>query len=195
MAELDAGKVMIGLPDQLTTGAIASADVGTKLPESIESDISGFESGGYVSEDGLSLSTDVSTKSLKDWSGSSIRKVIEEFDGTISWTNISILDPNDAKQAYGDDNVEVVEANQEHGTQMKISIGAHLPEEKSWVFRMKDEDRRLMIVVPRGQVTSVDEITFNASDPVGLPITLSCLDDGTGNSVYIYTDDGQKVSA
>jgi hypothetical protein len=38
------------------------------------------------------------------------------------------------------------------------------------------------------------EITFVANEAINLPVTISANDDGTGNSIYIFTDDGM-VSA
>ena len=76
------------------------------------------------------------------------------------------------------------------GEQLHIKMGAHLPEPQSWAFMMKDGDARIIIVVPRGQVTTLDTITFSANSAVSLPITITCLDDGTGESIHIFVDDG-----
>lgn len=192
---LNAEEVYVGIPDQQTTGAIMCAPIGTALPTSAKDTIAeAFKSSGYVSEDGLSLSTDYSTSEIKEWSGSIIRKILEQFDGTITWKEIS-LNYESACHAFGEEYVTKTEANDENGTQLKISIGAHMPAAKSWAFKMKDGEKRMLIVVPNGQVTAMDGIDFNATDAVGFPLTLSCYDDGTGNSIYIHTDDGKVVSA
>lgn len=191
----DSTEVLVGLPDQQTTGAILSAPLGTTLPESaVDTLDSAFVGSGYVSEEGLSLTTDISTKEIKEWGRSTVRKILEQFDGTISWKEIS-LTYESACNAFGEEHVTKTEASSSNGSQLKISIGAHLPEAKSWVFKMKDGDARVIIVVPNGQVTGIDSIEFNGGDAIGFPLTLSCYDDGTGNSIYIYTDDGKVVSA
>ena len=118
-----------------------------------------------------------------------MRTVLESFSGTLSWSAIQ-FDADSAKQAYGNDNVTVVAATTLHGVQIKIGIGTHLPGVQSWGFRMKDGDARMVVFVPRGQVTAVDEITFSATDPVAFGNTLTCYDDGTGNSIYVFLDDG-----
>ena len=51
---------------------------------------------------------------------------------------------------------------------------------------------RLIALVPSGQVTSGVEITFAATDPISLPITISGNDDGNGDYIHIFVDDGQK---
>lgn len=197
---VDASKVLVGTPDQLTTGAIMCAPVGTKTPDlddvtpkSVTIDAA-FKDTGYANSDGLSLTTDYSTSDVRAWGGALVRRILEEFTGEISWTMIQ-ADENSFKMAFGDDYVEVREATADHGKQMKAAIGPHLPERKAWVFKMKDGDARMLIVVPNGQVTALDEIAFNDTDPVGLAVTLSCYNDDAGESIYILTDDGQVATA
>ena len=60
---------------------------------------------------------------------------------------------------------------------------------------MKDGGARMLVLVPNGQVTTLDEITFNSTDPIGWAITLSCYPDKDGHSIYILTDDGQLATA
>ena len=38
------------------------------------------------------------------------------------------------------------------------------------------------------------EITFTATDPISLPITISGNDDGEGNYIHLFVDDGQKAA-
>lgn len=192
--------VRIGAPDQKTTGAIKNAPVGTTLPTLASIAASGvtldsaFTGDEYVSEDGLTLAPSMSTTDIKDWSGSVVRKVLESFDGTLSWTMIS-TNEGSLGVAFGAENIETKAATAGHGKQVGVKLGAHLPEERSWVFLMKDGDARIIIVVPKGQVTEVGEITFAANAAVGWNVTLSCYPDSDGESIYIYTDDGECESA
>ena len=192
--------VRVGAPDQKTTGAIKHAPVGTTLPTlasitkaAVNLDGS-FVGDEYVSEDGLTLAPSVSTESIKDWSGSVVRKILTEFDGTLSWSMIS-TNAEAFKIAFGASNVTSTTANNTHGNQVKASLGAHLPDAESWVFLMKDGDARMVIVVPNGQITEWDEVSFNSSDAVGWGVTLSCYPDTNGESIYVYTDDGQVTTA
>lgn len=197
---VDASKVRIGTPDQLTTGAILCAPLGSKLPDL--TDITpakvaidpAFKDAGYANEDGITVTPDYSTNDIKEWGGSVVRRVLEQFTGEITFNMIQ-LDENSFKIAFGDGSVTVQKANQTHGNQLKAALGAHLPDPKSWVFKMKDGAARMLIVVPNGQVTALDEMNFNASDPVGLAVTLSCYADESGESIYILTDDGIVAAA
>lgn len=187
--------VRVGAPEQSTTGAIKHAPLGTTLPTLADISASGvnldsaFAGNEYVSEDGLTLSPSMSTSDIKDWSGAVVRKLLESFDGTLSWTMIS-TDENALKISFGDDYVTKNAATISHGTQLRAALGAHLPDEQSWVFLMKDGDARIVIVVPDGQITEVGDVTFKANEAVGWNVTLSCYPDSAGHSIYIMTDDG-----
>lgn len=182
--------VRIGAPDQGTTGAILNAPLGTTLPSMSNWELDqAFQGNEYVSEDGLTLTPSMSTTDIKDWSGATVRKVLESFDGTLSWTMIS-TNAEALGIAFGADHVETQAATPTSGTKNKVELGAHLPESRSWVFKMKDGDAKIMIVVPEGQVTEVAEVTFAANAAIGWNVTLSCYPDDGGESIYIYTDDG-----
>lgn len=187
--------VRIGAPDQKTTGAIKHAPKGTAIPDL--SDITkaavtlngAFTGDEYVSEDGLTLAPSMSTTEIKDWSGATVRKVLESFDGTLSWTMIS-TNEGALAIAFGSDHVTTTAATTTHGAQVKAALGAYLPEEQAWVFLMKDGDARIVIAVPDGQITEVGEVTFASNAAVGWAVTLSCYPDSSGNCIYIMTDDG-----
>ena len=187
--------VRIGAPDQKVTGAIKHAPVGTTLPTLASIAKAGvtldeaFTGNEYVSEDGLTLSPSMSTTNIKDWSGAVVRKLLEEFDGTLAWTMIS-TNAESLGVAFGQGNIQTEAATNLHGNQVAAALGAELPEEQSWVFLMKDGDARIVIVVPKGQVTEVGEVNFQSNAAVGWPVTLSSYPDANGKSIYIYTDDG-----
>ena len=92
--------------------------------------------------------------------------------------------------AFGKDHVTSNAATDSHGNQLKVELGAHLPESRSWVFLMKDGDARIVILVPEGQVTEVAEVIFAANAAIGWQVTLSTYPDSNGQSIYILTDDG-----
>ena len=187
--------VRVGAPDQKVTGAIKHAPLGTAIPTL--ADITkaavtlnqAFTGDEYVSQDGLTLAPSMSTTEIKDWGGSTVRKVLESFAGTLSWTMIS-TNEGALSIAFGTDHVTAVAASTAHGAQVQAALGAYLPEEQTWVFLMKDGDARIVIAVPDGQITEVGEVTFASNAAVGWQVTLSCYPDSSGNSIYIMTDDG-----
>lgn len=192
---IDATKVLVGTPDQDVTGAILTAPIGTPLPTSIDDELDpAFVDSGYVSSDGLTLTPDASTNDINEWGGALVRRILQTFNGTLAWSYIQ-TDIDSLKNTFGDNNVEVTAAaNAQHGQQIRVSMGARLPERKSWVFKMKDGNARIMIVAPDAHPTSWDDITFASSDAVSWPISLSTYPDSTNNSLYLLFDDGKTTA-
>lgn len=190
---LDAAKVLVGAPDQQqTTGAIRTGDVLTTIPgtfEEAKAVLDAMTGSGYVSEDGVELSQDMSTADIREWGRNIVRKMLDSFDGTVAFTLIQ-ADEEGWKQAIGDEYVTKSAATSTRGEQLHVRMGAHLAPAKSWGFAIKDGDARVIVLIPNGQVTTLDTITFSATEAIALPITVSAYDDGTGNSIHVYTDDG-----
>ena len=187
--------VRVGAPEQSVTGAIKHAPLGTAIPTLADIKKAGvtlnqaFAGDEYVSEDGLTLTPSRSTTDIKDWSGATVRKVLESFDGTLAWTMIS-TNAGALSIAFGSEHITSNAAGTDHGAQVQAALGAYMPEEQAWVFLMKDGDARIVIAVPDGQITEVGEVTFASNAAVGWNVTLSCYPDSSGNSIYIMTDDG-----
>lgn len=191
---LDASKVLVGTADQTSTGAILSAPLGTALPTGIADQLNeAFKDSGYVSSDGLSFTIDDSTSDINEWNGALVRRLLESRDVTFSWSHLE-TNAESLKNTFGDENVVVTPATTSDGEKITVSIGAKLPAAKSWVFKLKDGAHRILIVVPNGQITSVDEVSFTSSDAITWPVTLSTYADEHGHNCYIYFDDG-KVKA
>lgn len=187
--------VLVGAPDQRVTGAILSGPLGTVLPSSAVDEVDpALTDSGYVSSDGVTLSRDYSTTDINDWSGALVRRLLESFSGTITWAHLEV-NVSSLKNAFGDDNVVETAATAEHGAQVAVMIGANQLPSKSWVFKMKDGNARILIVVPNGSITDGDDITFASNAAITLPVTLSCYNDEAGYSIYIFTDDGVLLGA
>ncbi len=192
---IDPKKIYVANADQsATTGAlrrgtvITSSNIPADLTAALTA-IASFTSSGYVSEDGATLTTDISTTDLPEWNKSVVRRLLDSFTGEVSLTLLQ-LDEEGAKQAFGASNVTKVAASATHGEQLRIAIGAELQQAQAWALCMKDGSKKVVVLIPNGQVTSGVEMTFAANDAIKLPITISANDDGTGHSIYIYTDDG-----
>lgn len=191
---LNASKVLVGTADQTSTGAILSAPLGTTLPKSIKDTLdTAFKDSGYVSKDGLSFTIDDSTSDINEWNGALVRRLLESRDVTFSWSHLE-TNAESLKNTFGEENVTVTPATESEGEKISVTIGAKLPAARSWIFKLKDGTHRIMIVVPIGQITSVDEVSFTSSDAITWPVTLSTYADENGHNCYIYFDDG-KVQA
>lgn len=195
MSGINSQKVYLPSPDQTpTTGAVATAPVGTTAPADARAKLaSPWDSGGYVGQDGVSLSISKSYKTIKDWSQSVVRKALSEFDATMKFPWLQV-DDFAMEHTFGKDNVNTKPATSSAGNQMSVGIGADTPGVKAWCFSMKDEGRRVRIYVPRGEVTEVAEVPFKPSDDHLYNVTLSTYDDGTGHSIYVMYDDGEVIA-
>jgi hypothetical protein len=187
---VNAKNVFVGYPDQGTTAAILVGDETDTIPAGID-DISlvGLDESGFASEEGVNVTPEDSTESIKDWSGAEIRRILTEFTGTVNWTYLEI-NPVSAAGYFGDDQVDVTAPTIDSGTQIRASLGKNVLPTKSWYFLVKDGQRRIVIFVPHGQVSERGEIPLNASGPVVLPVTVASYPDAAGQNIYIYTDDG-----
>lgn len=192
---LDAARVLVGTADQTNaTGAIFSAPLGTSLPTSATDTLNAaFHDSGYVSADGVNFTPEVSTSDITEWNGSLVRRIKETFNGTLSWAHLETNEQS-LKNAFGDSAVTVTAANTTHGNQLAVAISGDLPAAKAWVFKLKDGDNRMLLVVPNGQITGVEEVSFTSTDAITWGVTLSAYPDSTGKSIYIYTDDGQTTA-
>lgn len=191
---VNASNVLVGAPDQLVTGAICDAPLGTALPtHALDKINEAFEDSGYISSDGVSLSLKTSTETITDWSAASIRQLLKEFTGTIKWTELEVSKKS-LERAFGVGAVKTQAATKEHGEQLSVSISAQIPAPRSWVFKIKDGNKKILIVVPNGQATISDDISFVASDAATIGIELNCAPDAHGQNIYIYTDNGVFAS-
>lgn len=188
---IDATKVLVGAPDQsATVGAVNYAPTNTTLPTDASSALGqGFTKCGYVSEDGLVISTDYGTKEIKDWSKSTVRTLLDEFTGEVTFSFIQ-TDYESLCAIFGSENVVKTDATSSHGTQITVKIGAHIAGAKAYVFNMKDGNAKVRVVLPNATPTLNGDLTFNAGDAINWSVKLTCGADVNGESIYIYTDDG-----
>ena len=186
---IDAKKVLVGAPDQsLTTGAVNIAPIGTTLPTDASTALGGaFNACGYVSEDGVTLSQNYSTKDIKDWSGAAVRTLLEEFTGEVTFKFIQ-TGYDELCAIFGSGNVS------QNGNKIKVSIGAHLPSPAVFAFNMKDGDNKVRIVLPNAQPVPDGDLTFVASDPISWGCKLNCNADSNGESIYIFADEAATTT-
>jgi len=196
MAGIKATQVYLPTPDQSkTVGAVATAPVGTAKPTSAGSTLpAAWTTGGYIDENGLSMSISKSTTLIKDWSQSVVRKAISDYDGTLSLSFLQ-MDEFAAETLFGSANVTVTAATVGHGEQIEIGIGPDMPPIQAFCFSMKDGDARIRVYVPQGQVTETGDVSFVPGAGNVYPCTISTYDDGTGHSIYVMYDDGVVLSS
>ena len=191
---VDSKKILIGAPDQSTTGAVAFAEVGTSLPSTAIDTLGGaWTDSGYVSQDGVSVTPTYSTTDIKDWSRATVRTLLDEFTGEVKFAYIQ-TDYASLVALFGEDNVTKTDAAAGHGEQIKVKMGPRMAPAKAWCFSMKDGDARVRIVLPNAQPVLDGDLTFVASEPITWGVLLKCGVDANGDAIIILADDGATTT-
>jgi len=193
MATPNTANILVGAPDQLTTGAIFSAAVGSTAPtDAVTALDAAFTSSGYVGEDGLSLNGNKSVTKLRDWSKKVVKILTDSFEPQVSFELLELSEES-LKQAFGDAAVTVTAATSGHGKQLTVAVDGATPEPKAWAFNMKDGDAKVRLYLPNAVIENVPDMTFSAGDAIRVPVTLTAMPDDNGKAYYLFTDDGKTL--
>lgn len=179
MAANNAGNVSVGKP--LAAGGIYSGPTTTTTPTDATAALpAGLENLGFVSDEGLTNAIEMDTEEIKEWGGNTVLTVKTSRTETFAWT---FIETNELvlKEVYGQANVTV-----DDGDIAVIHNAADLPA-RMYVFEIALTGNRVKrIVVPNGTVTEISEVTYTAGEPIGYGVTLTCVPDAVGNTVYEF---------
>lgn len=164
-------------------GAIYSAPAGTALPTTAVAELNeAFQSLGYISEDGLTNNNTPSTDGIKAWGGDTVEVVQSEKEDSFSYTLLESTNVNVLKEVYGPDNVTgtletgiVIKANSTPLETHTLVIDMIL---KAGLLKR--------IVIPKGKVSELGEISYTDGDAIGYETTLTAMPDEAGNTHYEY---------
>ena len=164
-------------------GAIWIGATSATLPTDAKTAIGAtFTNLGSVSDEGVKNNTSRKVGSIKDWSGAEVLAPQEEFEDTFTMTLIDAKDVNVLKTVYGEVNVT---GSYEAGITVKVS-----PDEleyRAWIIDMVMSDGDLKrMVIPKGKVTEVAEISYNGTNAIGYGLTIKASPDSNGFSHYEY---------
>lgn len=167
---LDANNVVIGTANGV---GLLFAPVGTAKPSTTTEDWpAGWETLGYVHEDGLTISKEIETEQIKAWqSQAPLRTVVTGKTLSLGMTLIE-LTPRSAGVYFGE---EVPEGTDDDFTLQVTTSGA--PPEYAYALDVKDGDSAVRVIIGRGTLAESGEVPVKAAEAMGLPITIDALDE------------------
>ena len=154
----NAENVVVGITGQVYVGPTSAT-----APTSSTSSLTGFTDLGYVSADGVTVTTDKSTNQIRAWQNADlVREIITE--GTLTYQFMLLETTQDAIEAYFggslvDGKIEIV-PNQTGGR-------------KSFVIDIIDGAKAIRHYVPTGEILSVDAQQIQNGEAVGYGMTVT----------------------
>lgn len=187
----DKGNITIGLPK--VGGAIYVAPAGTTLPTDGSTSLSSaFVNLGYISEDGVTLTTNEETDTIKSWGKDIVMVSQTDYTETVTYNLLETIRPAALQTVRGTDNVEI----EGDGAIKSGTTGEPLPHIVCVVETIQNNGstspRYHRIVYGDCQISdrSGDQ-TYNNSDPVTFPVTITAFkfDSQALTGKKVYHDD------
>ena len=168
-------------------GALYRAPKGTACPTDATTALNAaFKSLGYMSQDGLVNSWTTESSEQKAWGGDVVDDNETGKTDTFAGTLIEALNVEVLKSVYGKENV-----TGDISTGITVNVNGDKQEEACWVADMILRGGVLKrIVIPSGKITTVGDITYNDSTPIGYNITIKAFADESGSTHKEYIKKG-----
>lgn len=175
----------------LATGMFFHAPAGTALPTYPAEELAAaWKEVGDVTNDGITLTTDKTAENLKNWANVIKRVIMTDHTETIQSPLMDTTEET-LKTLIGAENVTVTAANAQHGKLINANLSApSLPEAEAFLWLMKDGDDMIAIGCEKGQISSLDNVSFAPNASITWTPTITAMGDG----FRLILDDGQKTA-
>ncbi|MFI6042279.1 hypothetical protein ACIA8C_11630 [Nocardia sp. NPDC051321] len=179
------------------TGGVLVGKIGAKVPKSASEaiDLSALKPLGYISEDGIESKGERKTETVKDWNADIIAKLQTEHSVSFGFTLYAVWDEDVLKEIFGQDQVVPIPATATTGKQYTVTEKGLVLPRRSWVFDMKNDVKKLRIVLPNATISQVTERKFVSKELAGFSVTVEAFKDDDGVKAYRYLDDGITTTA
>lgn len=145
---------------------------------------------GYIGEDGVTLTEGRDTTKIKAFGGDTVVVVQTDHTVTLQFSVLEFLNEEVAKAVSGDTNVTVTPATSSIGTRISSVKNAKKLPHKTWCVDVLDDNKKLRLWVPDGQVTTIGDSQLVHTDVISRQLTVECFADSLGNKLYEYANNG-----
>ena len=164
----------------------------TTVSEDLDSDLICL---GYVSEDGVTHTMENSDEGIKAWGGDTV--LVPDVDRTDSFqfTLLEVMNEDVLKAVFVDSNVTVTAATSSAPKQIAVASNSAVQPDCVWVIDMiMQGGNPKRIVIPKGAITEIGEVTYKDDEAVGYQITVNGKAASSGNTHYEYMAVGEPTT-
>lgn len=172
----DSTKVRVAVTGEVLVGAIAAT-----APTGTGGVTTGFTGLGFVSEDGVTETRDLSSDTIKAWQNSAtVRTVVTDANLTYQFTLIETKKET-VELYYG----TTVTAGASDGN--FVVVPANTGGRKSFILDVVDGAELIRVYIPQGEVTEVGDRVYASGEPIGYDVTITAYADATvGGSAKVW---------
>lgn len=183
--------VLTGAPDVKAAGGALVGPVATD-PSLFPMDATtalntklGMWPAGYISEDGVTKTTERSTDKIKDWNGDTVLITQSDHAVNLKLTFYEAANARLLKTLFGPGNVRIADG----GNKISVLNNADELEHVALDFEIKaGKGKRIRLFAPDAQATSVGDVQFVRSGIVKYEVTFECFPDVNDNKLYEFID-------
>lgn len=181
-------------PDKVT-GGISYAPAGTALPTDATTTLAaGYIPLGYIGDDGVQPSRDVSTDKAKAWGGDIIAQLVTDDSQSFVFKLREVFGAAVNQWLYGEDNVTTTAPSSTHGTQVAVLDTAYKPEQCVIVIDGFSGGKKMRVVIPVADPAVTGEDPYVDGSVTGYEVTVEALKDSTGTRAYRYYEADDKTA-
>lgn len=145
-------------------------DVKKTIKDLISANPTKIKSLGYISEDGVEFSVDLSSDDKNDWAGDVVSSSISKYSES---AKVTFLESSEAvlKTIYGDNNVKT-----EVDGSITVRHNARFTAPRIFIFdAVINETTVKRSIIPVGRIYERDSVKQNSSDFLGYTPTIKCM--------------------
>lgn len=170
--------VLLGAPDR-TAGYCLSGPIAATMPTSTSAVTSGFQDNGFLTPEGLTITTSRTTEVIKDWNLEAVRLLLTDHEAKLKFTFLEVS-VRTLKEYFGEENVN------DTGEEIVIRINASAILARAWIFNLKDDATKMRVVAPNASISNQGDIVLVKTAAIKLELELTLMVDAAGEKLYIY---------